>query len=295
MNNLVQNKLFYINTSIVYPPFKNGVYMEEYFLRYVYTNNRFYDNSGRLYIPALWTNFQLEPWFRRQQSNMQRAIVDFVKTHPNEKGYFTVVQHDDGPFLRLPPNTCIYGACTGNIPLPLIYEDESNTLVNLAINAKSFSERTILCSFVGSTTHTVRNICIDKLSNQPGFDFTVPKSGWTLTVDKSNQSTFIDKTLNSKFALAPRGYGRSSFRFFEIFQLGCIPIYVWDDNEWLPYKGLIDYSKICISIHVSKIDTLPEILESIDEIAYTNMKLEYEKIKHMFTMEFMCKHILGQL
>ena len=294
MNNLIQNNLFYINTSIVYPPFKNGLYMEEYFLRYVYTNNRFYDNSGRLYIPALWTNFQLEPWFRREQSNMQRAIFDFVKTHPNEKGYFTVIQHDDGPFLKLPPNTIIYGACNGHIPLPLIYEDETNTLVNLAINAKSFSERTILCSFVGSTTHTVRNVCINKLSNKPGFDFTIPKNGWTLTVDKSNQSTFIEKTLDSKFALAPRGYGRSSFRFFEILQLGCIPIYVWDDHEWLPYKSLIDYSKVCISIHVSKIDTLPEILENIDETAYNNMKLEYEKIRHMFTMEFMCKHIIGQ-
>ena len=292
MNNIIQNTLFYTNTSIVYPPFKNGLYMEEYFLQYAYTKNRFYDYAGRLYIPALWTNFQLKPWFTWNAANMQTSLIQFINTHPNEKGYFTVVQHDDGPFLKLPPNICIYGACNGHIPLPLIYEDNSNTLTKLAIHGKSFSERNILCSFVGSTTHTVRNICIDKLSNIPGFDFTVPKTGWTLTVDKSNQTTFINKTLDSKFALAPRGYGRSSFRFFEILQLGCVPIYVWDDHEWLPYKNLIDYSTFCISIHVSKIDTLPEILEKINETAYNNMKLAYDKIKHMFTMEFMCKHIL---
>ena len=292
MNNLISHKLFYTTTTIVYPPFKNGLYMEEYFLRYACTNDLFYDHEGRLYIPALWTNFQVVKWPKLTMKNMLAALTQFVKTHPNEKGYFTVVQHDDGPFLKLPPNTCIYGACNGHIPLPLIYEDESNTLTNLSINAKSFSERNILCSFVGSITQNVRNVCINKLSNKPGFDFTVPKNGWTISVDKSNQSTFIEKTLDSKFALAPRGYGRSSFRFFEILQLGCIPIYVWDDHEWLPYKSLIDYSKVCISIHVSKIDTLPEILENIDETACNNMKLEYEKIRHMFTMEFMCKHIL---
>ena len=295
MNNLIQNKLFYMTTSTVNPPFKNGLYMEEYFLRYACTNDRFYDHAGRLYIPALWTNFQVEKWPIPIMKNMQRAVIQFIKTHPNEKGYFTVIQHDDGPFLKLPPNTIIYGACNGHIPLPLIYEDESKTLTNLAIYGKPFSERNILCSFVGSITQNVRNICITTLAKIPGFDFTVPTKGWTLTVDKSDQSTFIEKTLDSKFALAPRGYGRSSFRFFEIFQLGCIPIYVWDRHEWLPYKTQIDYSKICISIHVSKIDRLPDILEKIDEPTYNTMKLEYEKIKHMFELEFMCQYISGHM
>lgn len=39
----------------------------------------------------------------------------------------------------------------------------------------------------------------------------------------------------SSFSLAPRGLGRTSFRLFETMHLGLIPIYVWDDYEWLPY------------------------------------------------------------
>jgi len=37
--------------------------------------------------------------------------------------------------------------------------------------------------------------------------------------------------------LAPRGYGRSSFRLTEAIQMGRVPVYVYDDMEWLPYRG----------------------------------------------------------
>lgn len=294
MNNLIPNKAFYVETTIVYPPFKDGFYMEEYFVNYAISNNTFYDRNGRLYIPALWTNFQLAQWFRTYGLTMQNALIDFVRNHPCEKGYFTVVQHDDGPFLQLPPNTLVYGACNGQIPLPLIYENKKNTLVKIGkSNMKSFSERQILCSFVGCKTHAVRNECIDILSKIPGFDFSVPEKGWKTDVSKPDQDVFIEKTINSKFALAPRGYGKSSFRFFEIFQLGCIPIYVWDDVEWLPYKDILDYSKFCISINASDIDELPQILQKIDETKYNEMIEEYAKIKHMFELEFMCRYIIG--
>jgi hypothetical protein len=297
MNNLIliPNKAFYISTKIVYPPFKNGFYMEEYFLSYTITNNILYDKNGRLYIPALWTNFQLESWFSNYRQTMQNDLNNFVKTHPCENGYFTIVQHDDGPFLQLPENTIVYGACTGHIPLPLIYEDKHNTLINMgSSNTLSFNDRKILCSFVGCTTHKLRNKCVDILSIVPGFDFTIPDKGWTLSVEKGNQDIFIEKTLNSKFALAPRGYGKSSFRFFEIFQLGCIPIYVWDDVEWLPYKDILDYSKFCISINESHINILPELLSKIDESKYSEMMDEYQKIKHMFELDFMCKYITSR-
>jgi hypothetical protein len=122
-------------------------------------------------------------------------------------------------------------------------------------------------------------------------DITIPEKGWTLNIEKSNQDMFIEKTLQSKFALAPRGYGKSSFRFFEIFQLGCIPIYVWDDIEWLPYKELIDYSSVCISIHVTSIDELPNKLRQIDEEKYNTMRTQYKKIQHLFELEFMCNYI----
>lgn len=94
---------------------------------------------------------------------MQQILNNWVKNNPNENGYFTIVQHDDGVLLELPKNTIVYGACSGNIPIPLIYEDKSNKLENQ--EKISFNNKQILCSFVGTCTHNVRQNLINKLSN----------------------------------------------------------------------------------------------------------------------------------
>jgi hypothetical protein len=131
MFSYIPNELFISKTEIQYPPFKNGKYMEEYFLNYVRTKEISQDKQGRKYIPALWTNFQTAKWFPNMRDEMQRTLDTWINDNPSKLGYFVLVQHDDGPMLRLPPNTKIYGACTGNIPLPLIYEDVENKLENI--------------------------------------------------------------------------------------------------------------------------------------------------------------------
>jgi Exostosin family len=292
MVNFIPDQLFITKTSVVYPPFKNGLYLEEYFLNYMATKNKTTDKNGRLFIPALWTNFQIEQWFPQRRDYMQNVLNKWISENPSTNGYFVVVQHDDGPMLRLPTNTTIYGACNGQIPLPLIYEDLQHKLENNLKNPISFKNKTTLCSFVGSVTHNVRKSIIDMYQRNHRFKFSL-RQGWTNQVQVDHQQLFIDYTLNSKFALAPRGYGKSSFRFFEILKLGCIPVYVWDDKEWLPYKDVLDYDKFCVSIHVSELEILEDILMSISEKSYNKMLAEYEKIKHMFEMPYMCEYICG--
>jgi hypothetical protein len=288
MLNLVNNNLFYCKNKDTYPPFKNGFYLEEYILDKVKNSNKIYDNNGRLYLPILWTNFQIESWFSNHKEHMQRILDVYLHNNKNDAGYFTIVQYDDGPLLKLPENTIIYGACSGMIPIPLIYEDRTNILEN--IPKKTFSEKNILCSFVGSVTHGVRHIVNNKFYGKKDFAIN-PTSGWTPNVSADKQSNFINLTVNSKFALAPRGYGRSSFRFFEIFKLGTIPIYVWDDIEWLPYKEKFDYSTFCISINIKDIDKLENILNTIDENRYNIMLEEYNKIKYIFSLDYLHKYI----
>jgi len=277
------SSLFYVKNKDTYPPFKNGLYLEEYFHKYEPNQTK------RKYIPVLWTNFQIESWFSSKKDIMQKELDEWVKNNPSENGYYTVVQYDDGPLLKLPLNTITFGACSGNIPLPLIYQDINNTLTNTL--KKSFNEKNILCSFVGSVTHEVRKKINNLYEKNKNFDI-ISNKGWTPVVNKNCQDAFINKTVNSKFALAPRGYGRSSFRFFEIFKLGTIPIYVWDDIEWLPYKDEIDYSKICISINISEINKLENILLNINEFKYNQMIYEYNLIKDKFELDYMCKYII---
>ena len=282
------SELFYGTNKHTYPPFKNGKYMEEYFLQYIKEHEI---TLKKTYIPVLWTNFQIEGWFVKKKSIMQNELNKYVNAQDTQE-FFTVIQYDDGALLTLPPNTTVYGACSGTIPLPLIYEDINNTLIRAP--RKTFMEKEFLCSFVGSVTHNVRTKIHNMYKHDANFYFSNNKS-WTPSVDVQKQNNFIDTTVNSKFALAPRGYGRSSFRFFEIFKLGTIPIYVWDDIEWLPYMDKLDYSKFCISINIKDIATLGHVIKNITEEQYNKMINEYEQIKHMFELDYMCSYIIDNV
>jgi len=289
---MIDSELFYCKNPDTYPPFKNGFYMEEYFLKKIQIENPVL--SKRKYIPALWTNFQVSSWFSNKIEEMQNSLDQWFKENPSEYGYFTVVQHDDGPRLKLPQNTVIYGACCGMVPIPLIYQDIDNTLNRL--KKIPFQEKTMLCSFVGNITANsvqpnVRETIFKKFKQNPKIVL-YDSGGWTPQVNTGLQKLFIDMTQKSKFALAPRGYGRGSFRFYECFQLGTIPIYVWNDFEWLPYMDIIDYERLCISIHVSELDHLELLLESITEQTYNEMFEYYEEIKHLFELDGMSSEII---
>jgi hypothetical protein len=195
----------------------------------------------------------------------------------------------------LPENTIVYGACSGHIPLPLIYQDINHTLMHLP--KKTFHEKNILCSFVGNITSNfvqpnVRQIMFDVLS---GPFKMINSGGWSASVKNDLQKLFIETTIDSKFALAPRGYGRSSFRFFECFLLGTIPIYIWNDINWLPFQDTIDYSKLCIVIHISQINDLETILLNIDEQQYKAMWNYYNTIRSLFELEGMSQKIIQSL
>jgi len=290
---MLASPLFNCPNKDTYPPFKNGLYLEEYFYTKFFQDN---PNLKRKYIPVKWTNFQIEHWFQYRKNEMQELLDEWVRNNPSENGYFTVVQYDDGPLLRLPENTLIYGACSGNIPIPLIYEDKNNTLVSY--QRKTFKEKQILCSFIGNITSNnvlpnVRQELFNKFNNNSNFRL-INSGGWTPSVNKNLQDIFINTTINSKFALAPRGYGRSSFRFFECFQLGTIPIYIWNDSNWLPFQNSIDYNKLCIVMNISEINSLENKLLSIDEEVYNNMLNYYSKIKHLFELEGTYKEIVKQ-
>jgi hypothetical protein len=174
----------------------------------------------------------------------------------------------------------------------LIYEDNHFTLENKP--PKKFHEKEIFCSFVGTTTHNVRHKTIAEFINNCNFKI-IANNFWSPVVNQNNQEIFINTTINSKFALAPRGYGRSSFRFFEIFKLKTIPVYVWDDIEWLPFKEVIDYSRLCISINVKDIHTLESILKNITQEQYNSMLEYYNEIKQYFYLDGMTKLICSQV
>jgi hypothetical protein len=285
-------KQFRPSTSIIYPPFKNGRYMEEYFYDFI-TKHSFSIDSDKVYIPVFWTNLQIHPGFQNMKHSLTIILNDAIKKLPSSTKFFTVVQHDDGPLLKLPVNTDIFGACTGTIPLPLIYEDKEEKLLG-ALKESGGMEKEYLASFIGSNTHKVREKLEDIIRYKTDISCGV-QNKWTNSVSKPSADLFVHKTLASKFCLAPRGYGRSSFRFFESILLNTVPVYFWDDIEWLPYKEFLDYSDFAVSIHLNDIHNTHFRLKLISDETYLTMLTNMQNVKKWFTLEGMSRYILWKL
>ncbi len=292
MRVLEVGKQFRPKTSHVYPPFKNGRYMEEYVYEYL-MERKDEIKTDLVYIPIFWTNLQIHSGFSRNKSIYEFALKSYFMTMPENTQYFTIVQHDDGPLLTLPKNTIIFGACTGTIPLPLIYEDNTNLLSQLT--RIPFYLKNYLASFIGtSTTHSIRQLLAKYISNKKDIYY-FTREVWVENVEEEDRKRFMEMTMRSKFCLAPRGYGRSSFRFFEAMLMDIIPVYFWNDIEWLPYKELIDYNKFSISIHSKDMDKLENRLREVNEEEYGRMLEELRRVRHYFTLEGMSEYIVKKI
>lgn len=290
-------------TSIVYPPFKNGKYLEEYFYEYIQENKKKLGEqieSEYVYIPVYWTNIQNHPGFSKNRERLdillKEKIKEFEKNNKKESyRYFTLVQHDDGPQLSLPKDTLIFGACNGDIPVALVYEDKTERLQNELKGAGGLKETpSLLASFVGSVTHDIRKQLVNILDKKQDI-FLGVQGIWTNTISENSADLFIRKTLDSKFCLAPRGYGKSSFRFFEAILLKSVPVYFWDDKEWLPYKEYINYSDFAVSIHKSDLHKTYDILSHISDKQYTQMIKNMELHSKWFTLEGMSLYIISKI
>ena len=283
--------LFRPSTSHVYPPFKQGRYMEEYM--YAFFEKHAHEiQTDWIYLPVFWTHLQNHPAFSVQKGKYQLLLNRIVASYPNGK-FFTCVQHDDGPGLSLPIGTTIYGACSGDVPLPLLYEDTTERL--MSVPRYGFHEKEWLASFVGTIgTHPVRSAMREGLDGRSGIYFN-SRGTWSSSVAEKDAERFLEVTARSRFCLAPRGYGRSSFRFFEAMLLDVVPVYIWDDVEWLPYRNEMDYGRFSISIHVSELSSLYDRLTCIGEEEYGRMVEEMRRVRSWFGLEGMCQWLKRQV
>ena len=102
-----------------------------------------------------------------------------------------------------------------------------------------------------------------------------------------------EKLRTTRFPLAPRGFGRSSFRFSEIIQTGRAPIYVYDDDAWLPYQGT-NSSIEKYGMSVSNRDNmkgLAQFLSNMTDAKYREISEIVYKMREDFTYRGVIKNI----
>jgi hypothetical protein len=141
--------------------------------------------------------------------------------------YVTVSQHDYGlgaNLTRNHPNILILSAGGyGHVPLPLVKGELK--YIEAPQNPDNF---TYDFSFFGKITHESRAAIF--IEFQRALDFFDANYKFC-----SQDDHWSKKMAQTKFNLAPRGLGRASFRLSEVVQLGRIPIFLYDDEAWLPY------------------------------------------------------------
>ena len=263
-----------------YPPYHTGLYLEDYFYKEYNKENI----EHIFYIPVSWTT----TYIQNQDNNLQEKLNSLEK----DKKYFIVCQHDDAPKENLPYD-CLIFAAGGNIikqntiPIPLIC---SNIPSNLIV---SNEPKKYLASFVGSITHQMRYEIYNKYANNEKF--LVKAKQWTPTVTDNNLADFIKITQQSYFTFCPRGYGLNSFRLYESFQLGSVPIIV-TDKPFLPMSELFDWNSAAIIINMSGLDNLEKSLIDIINTNYDSYITYGKKIYNQyFTLNKLYKYIMEKI
>jgi hypothetical protein len=202
-----------------------------------------------------------------------------------------VCQHDDAPLEDLRDLDIKVYSAGGNykkgIPIPLICSKMPPAIL-------SDEKKSIFCSFVGSNTHSVRDKIINCYQNDK--DFNIQTKNWQYNVTGQDFQNFVDTTKKSIFTICARGYGKQSYRFSEALQLGSIPVYIYDNEPYLPFSNEINYGDFSIVLNVEDISKLKDILKSKNNSDIENMLKNGKKIyEEFFTLNQVTDKILNSL
>lgn len=291
MGAIIDETTIHVQADNMYPPLNlNKRTLEEEFTYYIRNNAV---TLKRFFVNMFWTNLINKN--KVMTESLKKNILDSPYCSKNKK--FAIVQHADGfkqynSFISSEANEFIIffaghlSERKNVVYLPLIYDDQGRFESAL----QNAPEKSYLCSFVGCSTHKVRQDIMNTYKDDPDFYFSSYK--WNYTYKDSQVDEFLDITLKSKFGLAPRGYGCTSFRLYELLKLGVVPVYV-SDHFIIPYKELFDFSEICVIVHLNDISRLKEILLGISDEKYQSMRDAYKKYEHLFTVTGMCEYIVN--
>lgn len=267
-----------------YPPYHQGEYLEEYFYSHY---NQLETKPEREYLDIFWSNiFCNKIWAGQPYPDLQGLLNNTLKS---DGSYFTVCQQDDGPFEDFPEDTMIF--CAGGnrkkgnvIPIPLVCSSIPET---------PKQEHKYFASFIGSNTYWVRT---DMVRAFRGKDDCLVKAGnWDINVGEEKLNNFLDVMSASKFSLCPRGYGTTSFRLYESFQLNTVPVYISDDHA-LPWSDELDWEEFCVIIDDDHIGDTYDILKSISDDTYNEMlKKGQELYQDYFSLQGVFENIIKRV
>jgi hypothetical protein len=264
-----------------YPSHSRDFGIEQDFLLFLQNNPKHItlnkSEADFYYLPVFWTRWILNHDFgKRDLHILQNEInqLDFDDTRT-----FTVCQNDDGPMIDLKNVKVFLGSrkIESALDAPLLCDPHK---VPFFKPSKKY-----LASFVGRMdTHPIRLAMEQNL-----------KALKSIQLVNGNVGTrkYIRSLLSSYVALCPRGYGGSSFRFYEAMQLGVHPLLI-GDIDTRPFKRFINWGNY--SSFTNNAHDIEKILMSRNASEWLKSG---EEAKRFYDSEIAygkwCKYVLKEL
>ena len=105
---------------------------------------------------------------------------------------------------------------------------------------------------------------------------------------------WLEHMVDSKFTMYPRGCGRSAFGLYETIQMGFLPIYVYDDYEWLPYRGSpnADWDLFGLSM---KLGSLQQCVHAAAAVNKSDVVERRATLKRLINSHFTYAGVIAQI
>lgn len=215
------------------------------------------DVRERVYLPVQWTAIYCNNQFGENKTVIQN-LQRYLDRLDTSKRYYTIVQFDNGIINNIDHlDLKIFSMGGGRVdyPIPLLCQPH---------RPQKGVKQDLLASFIGRETHPLRK----KVLALEG------KEGYYISQKPHNMSEYTWYMARSKFTLAVRGYGPTSFRLCEAVQAGSIPVYI-SDQHILPYNLPFDYG-----IQLGQDDDIDKALRGAD-VRYHLDKMR--EVRDLFT------------
>lgn len=230
-----------------YPPHNEDYGVEQDFHKYILRHEELLtrnpDKADWHYLPIYWNRWHISHDFaltglEELQQEVSRCILDDTKT-------FTICQYAAGPSVNLGKTVVFFSSrnTKEGIDIPLLCSPHEKPPV--------MPPKKYLACFNGTIVrHPLRREMVNQLKGQEDIYI----GGMVET------KLFVKIIMESYIALCPRGYGGSSYRFFEAMQLGVVPFLI-GDIDTRPFKRYINWNEI--SFFSSSISEVQDRLASL--------------------------------
>lgn len=251
-----------------YPSYSQDWGVEQDFHKFLNSSNLLtnqLDEASHIFLPIYWTRYWLQNNYG--QSGHLELNQFLSKLEFDRNRIFTVCQYDDGPLVDFNFGKGLYLSSrkTANIgrDIPLLATDLPKKRIR--------KKKKYLMSFAGRfETHPIRIELRDASTNRPSV---------FLADQNLNTRRFTDLLLQSLVVLCPRGYGGSSFRFYEAMQVGSVPCLI-GDIDTRPFKSQIPWDQI--SFYFNNPLEAIEFIEDLDSKVLKTMGEAAGEIYHRF-------------